>query len=388
MVLYYDCFSGISGDMNLAVLIDLGVPAKYLAEELQKLNVEGYTLDVTSDQRNGINGTKVKVRLSDENTDRHHRHLSDIVKIINGSDLNDNVREMSLKMFQRLAEAEAHVHGKEINEIHFHEVGAIDSIVDIIGAAICLDYLKPERILCSAVELGSGMIKCEHGILPVPAPATAEILKDIPVSSGNQTFEATTPTGAVILACNVDGFSDLDNFKIVKTAYGIGHKESEKPNMLRVYKGELIGAEKPSSAHLMFECNIDDSNPEILEYIMDKLFAAGADDVFITPIIMKKSRNASKLSVLCNESIRNIISEILIRETSTFGFRSYPVDKTELKRDFIELETKYGKVSIKRAYYEDRIIKHKAEFEDCARLARENDIPIRDVYREIEKLLY
>jgi uncharacterized protein (TIGR00299 family) protein len=383
MVLYYDCFSGISGDMNLAALIDLGVPSSYLLKELKKLKVDGYNIDVSRDQRNGIKGTKVKVVL-DKDQHSPRRHLSDIAEIINNSELNDNVREISHRMFRKLAEAEAHVHGKEINEIHFHEVGAIDSIVDIIGAAICLDYLKPDKILGSAIELGSGMIKCEHGILPVPAPATAEILKDIPVKSGNQDFEATTPTGAVILACNVDEFCDLDNFQIDKTAYGIGHKESEKPNVLRVFKGKV---KKPSDKHLMFECNIDDMNPEILSYIMEKLFTAGADDVFITPIIMKKSRNASKICILCSEDARDEVTNILIHETSSFGFRSYYVDKTELERDNYTLETKHGKVGIKRAYYQGKVVKQKAEYEDCARIAREQNIPIKDIYREIERLL-
>lgn len=386
-VLYYDCFSGISGDMNLAALLDLGVPGSFLINELKKLKLTGYTVEITSDQRNSIFGTKVKVNLNKDKSNNHHRHLSDITKIIKNSDLNNNIKNRSLKMFQKLAEAEAKVHGKDINEIHFHEVGAIDSIIDIIGAAICLDYLKPDKIFCSSVELGSGMVKCEHGVFPVPAPATAEILKNIPVKTGNQPFEATTPTGAVILACNVNEFSNIDNFLIKKTAYGIGHKKSEIPNVLRIISGELLEQKGQKKLHTMFECNIDDMNPEIAEFIMDKLFDAGADDVFITPIIMKKSRNASKLCVLCHNSIKEIVSEIIIKETSTFGFRSYPVNKTELKRNFIDLETKYGIVRIKRAIYNEDIIKQKPEYEDCVKLARENNIPIKDIYREIHKLL-
>ncbi len=373
--------------MNLAALLDLGVPGSFLINELKKLKLTGYTVEITSDQRNSIFGTKVKVNLNKDKSNNHHRHLSDITKIIKNSDLNNNIKNRSLKMFQKLAEAEAKVHGKDINEIHFHEVGAIDSIIDIIGAAICLDYLKPDKIFCSSVELGSGMVKCEHGVFPVPAPATAEILKNIPVKTGNQPFEATTPTGAVILACNVNEFSNIDNFLIKKTAYGIGHKKSEIPNVLRIISGELLEQKGQKKLHTMFECNIDDMNPEIAEFIMDKLFDAGADDVFITPIIMKKSRNASKLCVLCHNSIKEIVSEIIIKETSTFGFRSYPVNKTELKRNFIDLETKYGIVRIKRAIYNEDIIKQKPEYEDCVKLARENNIPIKDIYREIHKLL-
>ena len=386
-VLYYDCFSGISGDMNLAALIDLGVPGDFLINELKKLGLTGYTIEVTSDERNSISGTKVKVNLDNDQGESHHRHLSDITGIIEDSELNETVKNKSLIMFQKLAEAEAKVHGMDINKVHFHEVGAIDSILDIVGAAICIDYLKPEKILCSPVELGSGMVKCAHGIFPVPAPATAEILKNIPVKTGNQAFEATTPTGAVILACNVDEFTNQNNFLSIKTGYGIGHKKSEVPNVLRVFSGELAGSKEQKMLHTMFECNIDDMNPEILEYVMDKLFDAGADDVFVTPIIMKKSRNGSKLSVLCKNPFKDIVTEILINQTSTFGFRSYPVDKTELVRDFIELETKYGKARIKRAFHNGEVIKQKPEYEDCVRLAGENNIPIKEVYLEIEKLL-
>lgn len=386
-VLYYDCFSGISGDMNLAALVDLGVPGTFLINELKKLNLTGYTVEITSDQRNSIFGTNVNVKLNNDQSENYHRHLSDIVRIIESSELNDTVKSKSLKMFQKLAEAEAKVHGKDINEIHFHEVGAIDSIIDIVGAAICIDYLKPEKILCSSVELGSGMVKCAHGIFPVPAPATAEILKNIPVKTGNQPFEATTPTGAVILACNVDEFTNQDNFFTIKTGYGIGYKKSEIPNVLRVFSGELKESKEQKMLHTIFECNIDDMNSEILEYVMNKLFDAGADDVFITPIIMKKSRNGSKLNVLCQSSIKEIVTKILINETSTFGFRSYPVNKTEIKRDFVELETKYGKVRIKRAIHKNEVIKQKPEYEDCVKIAKENNIPIIEVYRKIEKLL-
>ena len=386
-VLYYDCFSGISGDMNLAALVDLGVPGTFLINELKKLNLTGYTVEITSDQRNSIFGTNVNVKLNNDQSENYHRHLSDIVRIIESSELNDTVKSKSLKMFQKLAEAEAKVHGKDINEIHFHEVGAIDSIIDIVGAAICIDYLKPEKILCSSVELGSGMVKCAHGIFPVPAPATAEILKNIPVKTGNQPFEATTPTGAVILACNVDEFTNQDNFFTIKTGYGIGYKKSEIPNVLRVFSGELKESKEQKMLHTIFECNIDDMNSEILEYVMNKLFDAGADDVFITPIIMKKSRNGSKLNVLCQSSIKEIVTKILINETSTFGFRSYPVNKTEIKRDFVELETKYGKVRIKRAIHKNEVIKQKPEYGDCVKIAKENNIPIIEVYRKIEKLL-
>jgi len=384
--LYYDCFSGISGDMNLGAMTDLGVPKEHLLEELEKLGLKGYELIVEPGHQNGISGTKVTVRM-DEKAPEVHRRLADIKEIIEGSRLRQKIKDKSIKMFERLAEAEAAVHGTSIDEVHFHEVGAVDAIVDIVGAAICFDYLKPDKILCSPVELGSGRIKSAHGILPVPAPATAKLLEGAPVKSGNQPFEATTPTGAVILACNVDEYVNLDEFRIDKTAYGIGHKEGDIPNVLRVFKGEILPGSKQEAMHTLFECNIDDMNPEMMGYVMECLFEAGADDVYVTPIIMKKSRNASKLSVLCSNEINDRVRDILLKETSTFGFRSHTVLKYELERDFTELEIRYGKVRIKRAYLDGEVVREKPEYEDCARLARENDVNLRDIYKEVDKLL-
>ena len=386
MILYYDCFSGISGDMNLAAMLDLGVPEEYLRKELSKLSIDGYSLEVSRGMKNGISGTKVKVRL-DQGAEHHHRNLQIITDIIEGSALNERVRQNSIHMFTKLAEAEAKVHDKTIEEVHFHEVGAVDSIVDIVGAAICFDYLQPEKIVSSAIELGSGLVKCEHGTFPVPAPATAEILKGIPVKTGNQPFEATTPTGAVVLAANVDEFLEKSELVIHKMAYGLGHKESDVPNVLRVFSADMGDPADQETQHSMFECNIDDMNPEMLEFIMDKLFDAGADDVFITPVIMKKSRNASKLSVLCRDALKDKVAEILFRETSTLGVRCNAVDKTELERTFNELKTPYGSVRIKNGFYKGELIKQKAEYEDVAKIAREKDIPIRDIYREIERIL-
>lgn len=254
--LYYDCFSGISGDMNLGAMVDAGVDSEYLAKELSKLNISGYELMIKKDTKNGISGTKVDVILTDEHVhteesgcshhhnhgehDHHHEHrnLMDIEHIIEKSSLNQNIKDLSLKIFRKVAEAEAKVHNKRIEEIHFHEVGAVDSIVDIVGAAICFDYLKIERVECSAVEVGSGFVRCAHGLLPVPAPATAELLKGVAIKS-NLPFEATTPTGAAILACMVDEYSESKNFSINNIGYGLGGKETKDiPDMLRVFIGE------------------------------------------------------------------------------------------------------------------------------------------------------
>jgi len=379
-ILYYDCFSGISGDMNLAAMLDSGVPEKYLKEQLSKLKVSNYNIIVEKNQINGIGGTKVTVKLTEE--DKKHRNLYQIKEIINNSDLNKNVRNKSIQIFEKLALAEAHIHQTTTEKIYFHEVGAIDAIVDIVGAAICVDYLKPDKIICSTIELGKGFAKCAHGIIPIPAPATLEILRNIPVSIGNQDFEATTPTGAAILAAIVDEFCDKININIEKTAYALGHKKSEKPNMLRV----LLGTYSKKPHTYIIECNIDDMNPEFYEFISEKLFEAGASDVFYSSIFMKKNRPAIKLSVLCTEDKLEILKTIILTETTTFGLRIFKVDKTELEREFTSQQTKYGTVKIKSGFLNGKKIKSKPEYEDCKKIAIENNVPISEIYKEINKL--
>ncbi|SHJ96826.1 hypothetical protein SAMN02745883_00942 [Caminicella sporogenes DSM 14501] len=247
-ILYYDCFSGISGDMNLGALIDLGVDTDYLLKELSKLGLNSeYKIKIEKKNKNGIEGTKVDVILQHEHKKHHHdkkhhhhvhRNLKDIEEIINSSTLNDSIKKLSISMFMKIAEAEAKVHGKTLYEVHFHEVGAIDSIIDIVGAAICIDYLKPDKIVASHVQVGGGFVECAHGLIPVPAPATVEILKGIPIKSGIVPFETTTPTGAAILAVNVDEFTDKVDMTIEKVGYGVGSRDLEIPNVLRVYLGK------------------------------------------------------------------------------------------------------------------------------------------------------
>jgi uncharacterized protein (TIGR00299 family) protein len=393
-ILYYECFAGISGDMHLGAMVDVGVKSEYLKKELNKLNLKGYELNIIKDQRKGISGTRVDVLIkehtgsSQDNRQHNHRNLSDIRTIINKSSLNDNVKNLSLKIFGKVAEAEAVIHNKDINDIYFHEVGAIDSIVDIVGAAICLDYLKPEKIYSSTVELGSGFVDCAHGTFPVPAPASVEILKGKPVKKGTVQYEATTPTGAAILAACADEFTDSIDFTIEKIGYGIGNKDENIPNVLRVY----ICNDKPYEsteiiASSIVECNIDDMNPEYYDYIIDSLFDAGAKDVYITPIIMKKSRPAAKLSVLCDTGTEKNIEEVLFKETSSIGLRKYRVDKIILDRKIEHIKTIYGEVKIKSAFYKNKLIKSKPEYEDCIRIARERNIPIKEVYRMVEKTM-
>ncbi len=403
-ILYYDCFAGISGDMNLGALIDLGIDEEYLKKELARLPVHGYELRVEKDIRKGITGTRVQVIVDD-----HHRHLhkdnhhhehgmghhqhqhnsfAEIRHLILSSTLDDQVKKMSLSVFEKVALAEAKIHNKPVEEVHFHEVGAIDSIVDIVGAAICLKKLGPDMVQCSTVELGGGSVHCAHGIYPVPAPATTEILRNIPVRKGTVDYEATTPTGAAILAACVQQFTDKSNFSILKTGYGIGTRDADIPNVLRVFLCESDDLHDPETIpSYIIECNIDDMNPEFYDYIIDSLFVAGAKDVYITPIIMKKSRPAVKLSVLCTPDAEGRVNEVLFRETSTIGVRKYRIEKTMLERKIETISTHLGEVRIKSAYYQGVCIKSKPEYEDCIKIAREKGIPVNQVYREVDQQL-
>ncbi len=394
-VLYYDCFSGISGDMHLGAMIDLGVDPGYLIDQLNKLDLSGYEIKITRDQRKGITGTKVDVILDEKAHDHGHQHdhhphrnLEDISRIIQDSKLSEAIKDRSIKMFSKLAEAEGKIHNRSMHEVHFHEVGAIDSIVDIVGAAICIESIAPDKIMSSAVELGGGFVKCKHGTFPVPAPATAEILTDIPVKSGAAPYETTTPTGALILACNADEFGPIQDLRISRTAYGIGNREMDIPNVLRVHLAETPKQDNTSpetQKALVMECNIDDMNPEMYGYVMEILFGLGADDVFITPIIMKKARPASKLTVLCSPDKKDAMTEALLTHTTSLGVRSYAVDKTVLEREFTKIRIKYGEVTVKTAIYQGKYLKSKPEYEDCIRLAKEHGIPVQKIYEEISR---
>lgn len=445
-ILYYDCFCGISGDMNLAALIDLGVPKEYLLEELTKLNLNSeFKINIEKSAKLGITGTRVDVLLNNNtqmqeealsnnkhehthvhehfntnehshtyepghihehnhthehdesnhhhndshsehshNHEHHHRNLKDIEDIINSSGLSDKVKKLSLDMFIKVAEAEAKVHGKDIYEVHFHEVGAIDSIVDIVGSAICIDYLKVDKIIASPIQVGGGFVKCAHGLMPVPAPATTEILKNIPINTGIVQFETTTPTGAAIIAANVKEFTSKINFIINKVAYGIGHKDLEIPNVLRVYLGETESLEQIEEQYIL-ETNIDDMNPELYGYVEEKLFDAGALDVYKSSIFMKKGRPGIKLSVLINEKIEKDILDIIFEETTSIGVRKYKVEKIMLNREFSKVETEYGVITIKKSYYNGNLVKYKPEYEECRTIAKEQNISIDKIYKAVYK---
>jgi hypothetical protein len=399
-ILYYDCFAGISGDMNLGALVGLGVDQKYLIDELKKLGLHGYELTFKNDVRRGISGTLADVKITAhanhvhsvlqmQDHDHENRSFNDIKTLIEKSEISDFAKNKSIAIFRKLAEAEGKIHNVPIEKVHFHEVGAIDSIVDIVGTAICIDFLKPSKIIASRIELGSGMVKCAHGTYPVPAPATLEVLKGIPVKSGTVPFEATTPTGAAILATIVDEFIEKPNFTIEKTSYGIGHKDSDVPNVLRVSWCSPDTSKFKTETTTIIECNIDDMNPETFDYLMEKLFINGADDVYFTPIIMKKSRPAIILSAMCKPAISDKLLMIILSETSTIGVRTYEATKHILDRKIYEIETSIGKVRIKKSWFGANIIKYKPEYDDCSRIAKELNLPFMEVLniinREIEK---
>jgi hypothetical protein len=384
-ILIYDCFSGISGDMNLGAMIDLGVDKEYLAHELGKLNLSGWELLASEDQRHGIRGIKVTVKQTRH--EHEHRHFDDVKKIICNSTLDLKTRDLSMKIFMKIAAAEALVHGVAIEKVHFHEVGAIDSIIDIVGAAICYNSLGVDSVYTLPVELGGGLAVCEHGTIPVPAPATAEIIKGFPVRTGGVDFEATTPTGAAILATLIPGPGKVPSYRIIKTGYGAGQKEHAGiPNLLRVF---LAMPEESHSGHesVLLECNIDDMNPEFYEHLSGKLFRAGASDVYITGIIMKKGRPGNMLSVICEPGCAEAMKQIIFTESTSLGIRSLPFMKETLSRKPGVINSPYGEVRIKRSFYKDTEVSCKPEFDDCARIATEQGLPVKEVFNKIMALI-
>jgi uncharacterized protein (TIGR00299 family) protein len=384
-ILYYDCFAGISGDMHLAALLDLGVDYDELILELTGLGLDGYGVQATRASRKGVFGTQVRV-VTDPNQSMH-RDLRQIEAMISGSSLSDTVRDRAIAVFRRLAEAEAHIHDTAPDRIHFHEVGALDAIVDIVGGVIALEWLNVDRVLCSPVELGGGMVHCEHGVLPAPAPATLELLKGVPVKLGGTPFEATTPTGAALLATFVDEFVTRPELIIHRVGYGIGYRDGPIPNVLRVCLGEPWADSDERRALCVLECNIDDMNPECYDHVLERLFAAGANDAWLTPVLMKKNRPGTVLSVLCVPSLGPTLTELLLIETTTLGVRQYPVTRTALVRETLRVQTRYGEVTVKLAHHQGRPLRGKPEYEDCKRLALERGVPIHAVYAAVREAL-
>ncbi|RAK11865.1 hypothetical protein C8C77_101179 [Halanaerobium saccharolyticum] len=475
-ILYFDLLSGISGDMTIASLLDLGVDQDRFLEELKKLNLAGYEIEISTVQKNGITATDFKVVLEDEthpdhvstgndkaaeahhsghhddhdqsqdshghqhqagcngcgnhgnhgdhdhgagehkhsqaehgcgdhqhqaqdqhqhnhdhrpqgavlhshSSDHVHRNFNDIQELINQSQLSQKVKALSIDIFAKVAEAEAKVHNKSIAEVHFHEVGAVDSIVDIVGTAILVELLNPDHIYASAVPLGTGFVDAAHGRIPIPAPATIEILKGVLVYSTGVRGELVTPTGAAIIKTLAEEFIEMPEVEIDKIAYGAGKKDFEITNLLRVYQAKKKSKEKL----LILETNIDDMSGEIYSYLFPKLLEAGAKDVYLTNIMMKKNRPAQKLTVLTAAEKQKELEEIIFRETTTLGIRNQEVNRSCLERRYFDLNSSLGKVTIKAGYYEGELIKYSPEYEESKKIAEKENMGLQKVYDLLKK---
>jgi len=379
---YFDCFSGISGDMTLGALIDAGLSFDELRAHLATLNVPGYDLSAEKVKKHGIAGTKFHVEVRDPGP--HHRRLQDIEALIRASALEPPVQDRALAVFTHLAQAEATIHQTHLDQVHFHEVGAIDSIVDIVGTVMGLHLLGVQRILASPINVGAGFVRTTHGVLPVPAPATAELLKGIPTYARGNDGELTTPTGAALLATLAERFGPLPHMCVEHIGYGAGTKDlPQAPNLLRVFIGEDT-SRGDADMITVLEANRDDMNPEWFEHAQEQLFVQGALDVFYTPIFMKKNRPATKLTVLCEGGKVDAIVDALFQETSTFGVRAYEVRRQKLHRVSQTVDTPYGPVAVKIGRWRGQVVQISPEYESCRQAARRCGVPLKDIYQAAE----
>ena len=384
-VAHFDCFSGISGDMVLGALIDAGVSADAIRSALDSLGLP-ITLEIERVKRCGFAATKVNVIAADQES---YRFLPDVEAIIAAGNLTAKQRDLAGRIFRKVAVAEAAVHAMPLERVHFHEVGALDSIADIVGAAVGLDLLGVEAFTSSPVPTGSGTVKCAHGLMPVPTPATAELLKGVPLAASTIKAELTTPTGAAILTEIVKEYTASPAMTIERIGHGAGTKDFlEQPNVLRLFVG--VGAtpraaEEEADTVMVLETNLDDVAPEMIGFCTERLFAAGALDVFVSQGQMKKGRPGLLVSVICDRAKVSELEAVLFRETATFGVRRYPAERSKLRRETIEVETPWGPVKAKRGWRDDGFEVVTPEYEDCARLARELGIPLRDVYAAVRR---
>lgn len=408
--LYFDCSSGISGNMTLAALTEIIGDENYLIEELKKLHIDGYTIDISKKVKNGITGTHVDVILTHQHEHSHtheehihhhdhdeeylhendhehghehhhheHRNLHDVCEIIDNSDIDEESKDLAKRIFMRVAKAESKVHNKPLDEVHFHEVGAIDSIVDIVGTAILINKIRPDKIISSVVNDGHGFIECAHGTMAVPVPATSEIFANSNVEFRQIDIdtELVTPTGAAIIAELSSEFTTLPAMKIKKIGWGAGTKDLKIPNVLKVYYGEM---QEQNQKIVVMETNIDDCSGEILGYTEDLLFQNGALDVFYTPIFMKKNRPAYRLTVVCKEPDIQKLQNIIFKETTTIGIRYRYEYRTELEREQISIDTKYGTLKAKKVVNNGEIYIY-PEYESMKELAEKNNIPLKELYK-------
>jgi uncharacterized protein (TIGR00299 family) protein len=392
---YFDCFSGISGDMTLGALVDAGCAVEHLRAELRGLQVPGWDLTAEKVWKNGMAATYVKVKTEDQSK---HRSLSAILEILEKSGLAPGVRERAGAIFRKLGEAEARVHDVPVEKIHFHEVGAVDAIVDIVGACIGFETLGIEKFACSALNVGGGTAKMAHGVFPVPAPATANLLQGKPTYSNGVQKELVTPTGAAIVATLCDSFGPQPGMSVSAIGYGAGTADLEgQPNVVRIMIGEEVGVakseEKGAQPGLavplgfdeeiaVIEANLDDMNPQIYGYFLEKALGAGALDVYTTPVQMKKNRPGTLLTVLCKPQDTNALMSLIFAETTTFGVRTYRAQRRVLPREWVNVGTEFGEVRIKVSRVNGRILHVAPEFEDCRKLAVEKNVPLQRVIAE------
>lgn len=372
--------------MCLGALIDAGVPIKKLESELRKIPIKGWDLASKNVKRAGLKATKADVVQSLKFKVKNSRKWKDIKNIITASSLSEDIKQKGLKIFKRLFDAEAKVHGERLDNAHLHELGAIDCIIDIFGTIIGLEILGIEKVCASSVNTGSGFVKTAHGVLPVPAPATAELLKGIPIYSDGTGFELTTPTGAVILKELSSSFGPLPEMSVERIGIGAGNKDlKDRANVLRIFIGEFSGinTQHSSSTITVIETNIDDMNPQIYEYVMERLFNSGALDVYLTQAMMKKNRPGIKLTALCRNEDKEKLMNILFKETTTIGLRFYEVQRETLEREIKTINTKFGSIKFKISRKNGKIIKKNPEYEDCKKIAKKLKIPLIDLLKSL-----
>jgi uncharacterized protein (TIGR00299 family) protein len=389
MIAYFDCFSGISGDMTLGAFIDLGVPVEWLINRLETIPLTGFEVLAETVSRSGIQAKSVEVRVKDDTTSRHYK---DIKSIIEKSSLSPEVKQKSLDIFDKIANAEALIHGCPRDKVHFHEVGGIDALVDIVGTALSMHYLKIEKVMASAIPVGRGFVNCQHGILPVPAPATLGILKGIPIYGTKIPHELVTPTGAAIIATLAESFEEIPDMIVEKIGYGAGKRDLElQPNLLRIILGtEITNSEKGIGVYqtdqiVILETCIDDMNPEVFGFLMERLFEKGALDVYWIPIFMKKNRPGTMVQVICPENCRDVLMACILSESSSLGVRYYHAKRRMLGRERIMVKTVYGEIAVKRITELDGSSRIVPEYETCKKIAIAKDLPLKMVYDAVLK---
>ncbi|MCP4376303.1 MAG: nickel pincer cofactor biosynthesis protein LarC [bacterium] len=378
-VAYFDCFAGAGGDMIVAALLNAGCDFDALKAGLKKLDLDGYSLATETASRGGISGTKFNVEIPSDTDKAPHRGLKDCLDLIKQADLPPRTAQRASDIFSRLAQAEAQVHGCTIDKVHFHEVGAVDSIVDIVGACLALELMNIEQVFCSIVPVGSGTITCQHGTIPVPSPATAELLRGFKTRQGPLNTEMTTPTAAAALTTLAGQFGDLPAMDVASVGYGAGSRNSDEiPNLLRVFVGDLSECSTADSI-VELTVNLDDCTGEIIGATIETLLASGCLDAWATPIVMKKSRPAWQLSLLCNPSDVTAMENILLTETTSLGVRRKTCQRTKLNREFHTVTTSFGPIRIKVARRGGLILTSSPEFDDCQQAAQSHGMPLRTV---------